>query len=192
MEAESRRDPTSPRGAPTRRVHCEDALPWLERNTPLVGCSVVTSLPDRSGLPGLSLEGWREWFIEAAVLVLNATPEFGVAIFYQTDVQHAGTWIDKSFLCHLAAARTGSPLLWHKIVCRKPAGRHGFGRPGYAHLLCYSRGVRDRRGLPRTDVLLHTGETLWSQATPVEACEVACHYVDAHTTTRTVVDPFCG
>jgi tRNA G10 N-methylase Trm11 len=32
----------------------------------------------------------------------------------------------------------------------------------------------------------------WSQAMGVEACRLACGYVLSHTSTRTVVDPFCG
>jgi tRNA G10 N-methylase Trm11 len=32
----------------------------------------------------------------------------------------------------------------------------------------------------------------WSQAMGVEACRLACAYVLSHTSTRTVVDPFCG
>lgn len=30
-------------------------------------------------------------------------------------------------------------LLWHKIVCRTPAGEPTFSRPAYHHMLCFSR-----------------------------------------------------
>jgi hypothetical protein len=173
-------------------VWCEDALGWLERQRPLAGCSLVTSLPDVSGLPELGLEGWRRWFITAAELVLNATPDEGVTIFYQTDIKVDGTWIDKGYLCQRAAEASGSSLLWHRIVCRKPAGTPNLGRPAYSHLLCYSRGIRDRGGSPYADVLPSTGEMTWSQAMGVEACRLACAYVTSHTDTRIVVDPFCG
>src|SRR5688572_29358983 len=129
---------------PQRQVWCEDALGWLERQRPLASCSVITSLPDVSGMPSLGLDGWRSWFIDAAELVLEATPDDGVTIFYQTDIKVDGTWVDKSYLCHRAAERANAPLLWHRIVCRKPAGESNFGRPAYSHLLCYSRAVRDR------------------------------------------------
>lgn len=179
-------------GEPRRDVWCDDALGWLERQRPLAGCSVITSLPDVSGMPSLGLDGWRAWFIEAAALVLDATPDDGVTIFYQTDIKVDGTWIDKSYLCHRAADRAGVPLLWHRIVCRKPAGENNFGRPAYTHLLCYSRAVRDRGARSYPDVLPATGVMTWSQAMGVEACRLACAYVLSHTSTRTIVDPFCG
>jgi hypothetical protein len=177
---------------PSRTIWCEDALGWLERHRPLAGCSIVTSLPDVSGMPELGLEGWRRWFIGAAELVLSSTPDEGVSIFYQTDIKVEGTWVDKSYLCHRAAEQGGAALLWHRIVCRKPAGQENFGRPAYTHLLCYSRGVRDRGARAYPDVLPSTGEMTWSQAMGVEACRLACAYVLSHTATRTVVDPFCG
>jgi hypothetical protein len=178
--------------APQRRVLCDDGLAWLEHNRPLAGCSLITSLPDVSGMPALGLDGWRRWFVAAAELVLRATPDEGVSIFYQTDIKLAGTWVDKSYLCHRAAEQQGAALLWHRIVCRKPPGQANFGRPGYTHLLCYSRGVRDRGARAYPDVLPATGLMTWSQAMGVEACRLACDYVCSHTTTRTVVDPFCG
>jgi hypothetical protein len=124
--------------------------------------------------------------------VLSSTPDEGVSIFYQTDIKIEGTWIDKSYLCHRAAEQSGAALLWHRIVCRKPAGQENFGRPAYTHLLCYSRGVRDLGARAYPDVLPSTGEMTWSQAMGVEACRLACAYVLSHTGTRTVVDPFCG
>lgn len=177
---------------PRRVVWCEDGLGWLERHRPLAGCSVVTSLPDVSGMPGLGLDGWRSWFIAAAEQVLSATPDEGVSIFYQTDIKVDGTWVDKSYLCHRAAERQSVPLLWHRIVCRRAPGERNFGRPAYTHLLCYSRGVRDRAAPPYPDVLPGTGHMTWSQAMGFEACRLACDYVCSHTSTRTIVDPFCG
>jgi hypothetical protein len=178
--------------APLREVWCEDALGWLERHAPLTGCSLITSLPDISGMPALGLAEWRDWFIAAAERVLDATPDEGVSIFYQTDIKWEGTWVDKSYLCHRAAERRGSALLWHRIICRKPPGQNNFGRPAYTHLLCYSRGVRDRAGRAYPDVLASTGAMTWSQAMGLDACRLACEYVLSHTATRRIVDPFCG
>jgi len=175
-----------------REVWCEDGCAWLERNVPLAGCSVITSLPDVSGMPELGLAGWRDWFIGAAELAVRATPDAGVCIFYQTDIKVDGTWVDKGYLCQLAAERQGAALLWHRIVCRKPAGQPNFGRPAYTHLLCFSRGVRDGGAPAYADVLPGTGAMTWSQAMGVEACRLACAYVLSHTLTRTIVDPFCG
>ncbi len=36
------------------------------------------------------------------------------------------------------------------------------------------------------------GAMNWSRATGVEACRVACKYLRDETSTRVVVDPFCG
>lgn len=177
---------------PDRVVHCQDALPWLEENTPIAGASLITSLPDTSGLPQLTLEQWRNWFTSTAAACLRSTPDDGVTIFYQTDIKREGTWIDKSYLCHKAAEEEGAALLWHKIVCRKTPGATAFGRPSYGHLLCYSRGVRDRIAQSYADVLPGTGTMTWSRATGLAACELACRYVKSHTNSDTIVDPFCG
>src|SRR5690606_23973276 len=123
----------------------------------LVGCSLITSLPDVSSFPEWSLEQWKGWFVEAARACLRATEDSGVTIFHQTDIKREGTWVDKGYLCHEAAAAEGAALLWHKIVCRKPPGTVAFGRPGYAHLSCYSRGVRDEVARSTADVLPSTG-----------------------------------
>lgn len=174
--------------SPAREVHCADALEWLAHN-PLTSASLFTSLPDVCEVP-LGFPAWRAWFIDAAAAVLRATPPDGVAIFYQTDIKHAGAWIDKSHLVQLAGERTGHQLAWHKIACRKPAGTIMFGRPGYAHLLCFSGAPRPAPdGLP--DVFA-TGAMTWTRATGLAACELACTYILRHTPTRTVVDPFCG
>jgi hypothetical protein len=178
--------------AGARTVFCEDALAWLEQRPRLASCSFITSLPDVSGLPGSSLEAWQRWFVAAAELTLAATPDEGVTIFYQTDIKREGVWVDKAQLCHGAAQAQSAALLWHRIVCRRPAGQPNFGRPAYSHLLCYSRAVRDRASPPYPDVLPSTGEMTWAQAMGVAACQLACEYVLSHTATRTVVDPFCG
>lgn len=178
--------------APKREIHCGDALPWLAANAPLTGCSFITSLPDISGLPHLSLDEWKAWFIGAARATLAATEDEGVTIFYQTDIKRDGVWIDKGYLCQRAAEEHGASLLWHKVVCRKAAGTPSFGRPSYAHLLCYSRRIRDQLARSTADVLPSLGEMTWSQAMGTAACELACRYVQTHTQSKTIVDPFCG
>lgn len=172
-------------------VICGDAMPWLLEHTPMAGASFITSLPDVSAFPLATLDEWKRWFIDAARRVIAATCPTGVSIFYQTDIKREGVWIDKGYLCQRAAEDAGASLLWHKIVCRKPAGEPVFGRPGYSHLLCFAKQVRDRAAA-FPDVLRSTGEMTWSQAMGVAACELACRYVESHTPTRLVVDPFCG
>ncbi len=178
--------------APHRTVHCADALAWLESQPVLAGCSFITSLPDVSELPELSLDAWKAWFVRSAGLVMSRCPDDGVAIFYQTDIKPQGVWVDKGYLVSKAAEALGLELLWHKIVCRKPPGTITFGRPSYAHMLCFSRGVRSDLSKATPDVLPELGEMTWTKAMGVAACVAACRFVLANTATRTVVDPFCG
>jgi DNA methylase len=175
-----------------RTVECADALAWLSRREVLRGSSVITSLPDVSEFPALSLAEWKQWFIRSAAQVMEKVPPEGVAIFYQTDVKKAGTWVDKGYLISKAAEEAGCELLWHKVVCRRAPGTVTFGRPAYSHLLCFSRGVRVDLGRATPDVLPEAGEVTWTRGMGVQACLAACRFILEHTPTRTVVDPFCG
>lgn len=182
--------PESP--APTRLVHHADALEWLPAQGVLEGCSFITSLPDVSELPHLSLDEWRRWFIQAARAVIDATPDDGVALFFQTDIKKDGVWVDKGYLCSRAAEDAGAASLFHKIVCRRPPGTVTYGRPAYSHLLAFSRGVRLDLARATPDVLEKAGESPWTRGMGEDACRLACRFVLDNTNTRTVVDPFCG
>src|SRR5205085_1790078 len=111
----------------------------------------------------LSLVAWKQWFIEAAALVVDKTPPDGVAIFYQTDVKKDGAWVDKGHLVQRAADDVGATLLWHKVVCRKAPGTVTFGRPSWAHLLCFSKGLRLDMGRSSADVLPEPGAVTWTR-----------------------------
>jgi len=177
---------------PSRQVHTADALAWLQEQPVQNGCAFITSLPDASEFPKLSLDGWKQWFVNAAGLVLGRCPDDSVAIFFQTDVKTDGHWVDKGFLCQKAAEHAGFHPLWHKVVCRAPPGAITFGRPSYSHLLCFSRGVKLDLAKSTPDVLPEPGENLWTRGMPIEACKAACRYVLSNTSSRTIVDPFCG
>ena len=177
---------------PSRVVHCAEALAWLRAQPVLAGCSLFTSLPDATELPGVRDQEWQRWFIEAAGLVLTRTPDDGAALFYQSDVKRGGVWIDKAYLLQKAAEQAGASLLFHKIVCRRPPGTITYGRAGYGHLLCFSRGLRQDLGHASADVLAAQGELTWVRAVGVDVCRLACRWVLAETQTRTIVDPFCG
>ena len=177
---------------PRREVHHAEALAWLRARGRLDGCSVVTSLPDVAEMAGMSLDAWTRWFVDAAGAVLDAVPRDGVAIFFQSDVKRAGRWIDKGALVQRAADAADVPLLFHKIVCRKPAGSVTFGRASYAHLVAFSRGVRPRPERATADVLPDGGFQPAAKAMGVTACLEACRFVVRETPTRTIVDPFCG
>ena len=177
---------------PRREVHHAEALAWLRARGRLDGCSVVTSLPDVAEMAGMTLDTWTRWFVDAARVVLDAVPDDGVAMFSQSDVKRAGRWIDKGALVQRAADAAQVPLLFHKIVCRKPAGTVTMGRASYSHLLAFSRGVRPKPERATADVIPDGGFQPSAKSMGVAACLDACRFVARETATRTIVDPFCG
>ena len=174
-----------------RTVHHGDGVAWLEAARLGPEHAVVTSLPDVSEL-GLDLEAWQQWFIATAALLCARVDSQAVAIFYQTDIKHGGHWIDKAHLVHSGADRSGAGCLWHKIVCRAPAGTTTFGRPAYAHMLAFSRGLRLAPGQSSPDVLPAMGAMTWARAMGTAACHAAAGFVREYTACSVVVDPFCG
>jgi hypothetical protein len=174
-----------------RTVHQAEALAWLSSRGVLEGCSVITSLPDVSELQR-PLEDWKTWFRGAAVSVMQAVPRDGVALFFQTDIKWEGTWVDKGYLVSRAAEDAGLATLFHRVVCRAPPGAVTHGRPGWSHLLAFSRDVRLDLSRSLPDVLPDAGATTWTRGMGRRACELACRFVLTHTKSHTVVDPFCG
>jgi hypothetical protein len=177
---------------PTRTLYNADAIVWLAHQAPIEGASFVTSLPDISEFSNISVEDWKTWFTEAAQLVISRCPQDGIAIFYQSDIKRDGVWIDKGYLCQKAAQAEGAELIAHKIVCRAPPGQVRFGRAGYSHLLCFSKGIKPDIAKSTTDVLLNAGPTTWTRGMGLEACRLACQMIKTHTRCHTIVDPFCG
>ena len=176
----------------SRNIVQADALEWLTAQPVLEGCSFITSLPDFSEFPKLTIAEWKVWFQKSVSLILSRTPENGVAIFYQRDGKEDGHWIDKGFLCQKAAEESGHHLLWHKIICRVPPGNVTFGKPGYSHLLCFSRGIRVPLEKSTADVVTQAGAVTWTRGMGVDACLMSCRFVIQQTSTGTIVDPFCG
>lgn len=190
MEMEEQRPVTQQRSA-DRRIVQADALAWMEANAPEPFASVVTSLPDVSEVP-LDLDAWKAWFVDAARRVIRWVPEAGVAIFYQSDIRQRGAWIDKGHLVMRAADEERAAVIWHKIVCRQPPGTIALGRPSYSHMICVTRGATWPLRRPGPDVIADAGFAPWSRAMGVNACRVACRFLREETSTRVVVDPFCG
>jgi hypothetical protein len=178
--------------APQRRIVQADATVWLAESPAIAHASVITSLPDISELPDKKLAEYTEWFQARVLQILRWLPDAGVAIFYQSDVKLKGVWLDKSYLVLRAAEAAAAHLLWRKVVCRKPAGTESLGRPGFSHMLALSRSVPKTTRVLGPDVLPSAGEMSWSRAMGDAACHAACRYLQAESTTRTIVDPFCG
>lgn len=171
---------------------CGDALEWLENHPTLPGCSLATSLPDLSEFSGIGFGNWKRWFIDTAALVLSRCPDDGVVVFYQTDIRLGGTWVDKAFLVQKAAESADIPLLWHKVAARHAAGTVTPGRPGYSHILCFSRGVKPDLALSTTDMLPSVGEKTWERGMGAEACRMIAEFIARQTPSHTLVQPFCG
>jgi hypothetical protein len=177
---------------PNRIIHCTDGVAWLTANPLGPEAAVITSLPDSSEIPALGFDGWRRWFVDVSEQLCRAVADDSVALFFQTDVKRDGRWVDKGFLVSLGAERAGSHCLFHKVICRAPPGLTTFGRPAWAHLLAFSRGLRVEPGQSTPDVVPRLGEMTWARAMGLEACEVAVDFVQQRTACRTIVDPFCG
>jgi hypothetical protein len=175
-----------------RTVHCADAIEWLKSQDSLIGCSLIASLPDISEFQGYSLSRWKEWFLETSTLILSKCPDDGVTVFYQSDIKHEGSWVDKGYLCQKAAEAAGMETLWHKIVCRYPPGTITFGRPAFSHMLCFSKGIRVDVSKSTMDVLPDIGDKTWERGMGMEACLLASKFILTQTNTRTIVHPFCG
>jgi hypothetical protein len=175
-----------------RSVFCEDAIQWLETREVQLDSSLVSSMPDISEFPGYSLNDWKNWFVNTASLILSKTAPEGVTIFYQSDIKFEGTWVDKGYLCQKAAEDLGHELLWHKIICRSPAGIATFGRPAYSHMLCFSKKLKVDISKSTPDVIPDLGDKTWQRGMGLEACLMAAKFIVEQTPSKTVINPFCG
>lgn len=177
---------------PDRTVHEGDGVAWLDAHPLPSTHAIVTSLPDSSEVPTLGFDGWRRWFVDVVALACARVSDDGVAVFYQTDVKADGRWVDKGYLVSSGAERAGAHALFHKVVCRAPAGTTTFGRPAYAHLLAFSRARRLDPGRSSPDVLPALGQMTWARAMGTAACTLVARFLRDEVGARTVVDPFCG
>jgi hypothetical protein len=127
-----------------------------------------------------------------AGLILEATSPEGVSLFFQSDIKHEGLWVDKAFLIQKEADRLGHRLLFHKIFCRAPAGTITFGRPAYSHMLCFSKTVVPDLARSTADVVPDLGDKTWVRGMGLQASLIASQFVLKQTTTRLLINPFCG
>lgn len=178
---------------PNRIVYCDDAIEWLKKAEIDPASSFIASMPDISEFTGMPLEKWKEWFMNTAELVLSRTPDEGVSVFYQSDIKMDGEWVDKAYLVQKMAEKTGSALLWHKIICRVKPGYATFGRPAYSHILCFSKKLRLRDLRHSTpDVIPDIGDKTWERGMGLEACIMIAKFLSEQTQTKTLIHPFCG
>lgn len=155
------------------------------------GACAVTSLPDVSEI-GKTLPVWREWFLVAVRLVVDAVPADSAALFFQSDIKRDGGWVDKGAMVIRAAEDAGARVLFHKIICRRPPGRLTQGRPGFTHLIAVSRAMKCPDTLPIPDVIADAGRSLWIRAAGVRATAHAVRFARDHVGAKLIFDPFCG
>ena len=177
--------------APRRAIVCADAIAWMKDRGRIDGACAVTSLPDVSEV-GKTLPVWREWFLEAVRLVVEAVPDESAAVFFQSDIKRDGEWIDKGAFVIRAAEEAGARVLFHKIVCRRPPGMLTQGRPGFTHLIAVSRAMKCPDVLPIPDIIADAGRSLWVRAMGVRAAAHAVRFARDHARAKLIFDPFCG
>ena len=175
-----------------RDVFTADAITWLTDWRPQAGHAFLGSLPDYSEFPQLTLDEWKGWFMSTAELILDKTSPGDVTIFFQSDIRHEGEWVDKGFLVQKAAEKVGAKLLWHKVACRAPLGQATFGRPGYSHILCFSRSHRLDQARSTADVLPELGDKTWVRGMGLAVCLQLARFIKEQTPAHTLVQPFCG
>lgn len=166
------------------RFICSDALPWLEENHN-VG-SIVTSLPDAEEI-GVGIPEWALWFRRAAALCMMSASPDAVAVFYQTDRKCAGELHSKAALLFRAAEDAGVHAIWHKIILRRKPGATDIHRPGFTHMVAFTKGAKPGAATP--DVI-ERGTMAYPNAMGVNAAKVAL--ASAMRCGLRVVDPFCG
>jgi hypothetical protein len=169
---------------------CElrDVMEWLGTRPPPqpLRRAVATSMPDASEV-GMTQSAWEAWFCQVAALCMQQASPGCPTVFLQTDRKVAGTWQSKAALLHGVAADLHVPLVWHKIVLRRDAGKVDLHRPGYSHMLAYGTC---RPGQATPDVVPPSGR-LGRNAWPLAAAHTAlqlCHRAGA----TTLLNPCSG
>jgi hypothetical protein len=163
---------------------CRDALPWLCEHRD-VG-AIVTSLPDSAEVEMLLVD-WVPWFKRAVCACMQSASDDSCSIFYQTDRKISGQLLSKSHLVFAAAEDAGVRCLWHKIVLRRNVGDIDLYRPGFTHMIAFSRKLKS--GFATADVL-HAGPFAYVNAAGADAAHFAVSF--ASRSSKQLVDPFCG
>ena len=163
---------------------CADSIPWLAEHRD-VG-AIITSLPDAYEME-MEVDDWSVWFLQAVEqCMLSASPR-SAAIFYQTDRKVDGRWESKAFRLFAVAFKVGMHCVWHKIVLRHVAGKRDLFRPGFTHMIAFSREMKS--GAPSADVM-QGGTRIYGNAMGIKAARIAIDFVRG--TAPMIVDPFCG
>lgn len=175
-----------------REVICTDVIEWLNKNEVPHNASFVASIPDISEFHSTDLNSYRHKFCEIAALILSKTPENGVAIFYQSDIKVEGIWLDKAYLCQKAAESVGMEQLFHKMICRVPAGTTTFGRPAYTHIIAFSKKFRFDSKFSTPDIIPQMGEKLWERGMGANGAKLMVKFIKEVVGSSLIVNCFSG
>jgi hypothetical protein len=74
------------------KVICKDSINYLKEQSEV--SSIITSLPDKEEV-GMSLEEWKNWYMDTVRLIFDKINKNSYAIFYQTNRKYKGTIKEK-------------------------------------------------------------------------------------------------
>lgn len=173
-----------------KTILCEDALVYLNKQPNNSISNVVTGIPDYNEMNLKTIDEYLNFFETVSDLIFKKTDPFGIIIFIQTDRKYNKQWYDKSTILNNIATKNNFKLLWHKIILKRPVGSVHLQRPTYSHFLAYSKFAGPSNNIP--DVITG-GNTVYSNATPVNAAKIAVEFVKQHTkSNKELTDPFVG
>lgn len=143
-------------------------------------------MPDAEEI-GKSIVAWESWFIDAAIRSIALTNAESVTIFYQTDRKVEGRVVSKAGLLFQAAQAGGTRILWHKICLRRDVGAIDLRRPGFSHLVAFSKAGRPGAASP--DVF-QPGRCAYENGIPVHVAVFSVAFAGG--SGSLIIDPFCG
>jgi hypothetical protein len=171
----------------SRELINDDAVAWIRRQKMIP--NIITGFCDLDET-SLDFEEYLKMVKQMARLALARLHPQGYAIFIQTDRKYQGQWVSKPFILMQAAKEAGVKLLWHKIILHREVGKVDTYRPGYAHMLCFSRDGGPGAATP--DVM-PPGTKSYKNATPEEPALMAAAFIKRYSKAPLViVDPFVG
>ena len=167
----------------------DDAINWLNNQPNNTISNFVTGICDMNEIKTNSIDEYLKFFESVVNLIFDKVDPNGYAIFIQTDRKHNKTWVDKSFIISKIAYSKGFKMVWHKIVLHRDVNKTNLFRPTYAHMLCYT--VNGKPGSATPDVI-PVSKTIYCNATPIRAVEIACEFIKQYSPGLFIADPFVG
>jgi hypothetical protein len=151
---------------------------------------IATGLPDAAEIPHVT--DYEQWLYTAARLCLDATNPAGITTFAQTDRRIDGHLISKAHILMQAADDANRRVVWHKILLRRDIGAIDLRRPGYIHLLAFTRTARPGAMTPD---ILPTGPRDYADSITTHAADImagAVALAARRIPAPVLCDPFAG